>query len=321
VTTRTISRPAVTLGLLVGIVAVSTSAILARYAMGPSPEVLSAAPGAAPALAVAFWRTAGGALALAPLALRAELRGPPSVSRAHHGLLALSGVALGLHFALFQGSLALTTVASAVTLATMSPIFVGLGAWWLLRERATRRVWIGMGLTVVGAVVIGVADAAGHELGLRALVGDAMAFGSALAVTGYFLVGRATRRRVRAATYSALVYAWAALGLLAVCLASGVPLLGYSPVTWLALAGIVVGPQLLGHTVFNTLLSTVSATVIAIAVLAEPVGAGVLAWFLFDELPTAWFWAGAPLVLAGVTVATVTRRSGREAAEVTAVET
>lgn len=320
-TRQALSRPTVLLGLLVGIVAVSTSAILARYAMGTSPEVLTAAPGAAPALAVAFWRTAGGALALAPAALRAELRGPGSVSRRHHGLLALSGAALGLHFALFQGSLALTTVASAVTLATMSPIFVALGGWWLLRESTSRRVWIGMGITIVGAVMIGVADAAGHEFGLRALTGDAMAFGSALAVTGYFLVGRATRRRVRATTYSALVYAWAALGLVAACLSLGVPLLGYSPVTWLALAGIVVGPQLLGHTVFNTLLSTVSATVIAIAVLAEPVGAGLLAWFLFGELPAGWFWLGAPLVLAGVAVATVSRRSGREAAEVTAVET
>jgi drug/metabolite transporter (DMT)-like permease len=60
-------------------------------------------------------------------------------------------VALGLHFALFQGALALTTVASATTLATMSPVFVGLGAWWLLGEPTARRTWIGMALTVVGA--------------------------------------------------------------------------------------------------------------------------------------------------------------------------
>jgi drug/metabolite transporter (DMT)-like permease len=173
---------------------------------------------------------------------------------------------------------------------------------------------------MAGAAVIGLADAAGHDWGLRALAGDAMAFGSALAVTGYFLVGRATRPRVRAVTYSTVVYLWAALTLLAACLALGVPLTGYAPVTWLALAGIVVGPQLLGHTVFNTLLSTVSATVIAIAVLSEPLGAGLLAWALFDELPSGGFWVGAPLVLAGVAIATVSRRRGREAAEITATE-
>lgn len=314
-------RPVVVLGLLVGIVAISTSAILARYAMGGSPEVLTAVPGAAPALAVAFWRCAGGALALAPGALRAELRGPGSVSGSHLRLLALSGVALALHFALFQGSLALTTVASAVTLATVSPIFVALGAWWLLHEPTARRTWIGMALTIVGAVTIAIADARGFALGARALGGDAMAFGSALSVTGYLLVGRATRHRVRAVTYSAVVYAFAAAVLLVACLALGVELVGYTPATWLLLAGIVAGPQLLGHTVFNTLLSSVAATLIAIAILAEPVGAGLLAWLLLGELPTAWFWAGAPLVLAGVAIATTHRRRAREAAEVTITET
>jgi drug/metabolite transporter (DMT)-like permease len=303
-------RPVVGLGLLVGVVAISTSAILARVAMGEQPGVTTALPGAAPALAVAFWRTVGGAVALAPFALRDQLTAT-RVTRSDHRWLVLSGLALGLHFALFQASLALTSVASAVTLATASPVFVAVGAWWLLGEATTRRVWIGMALAMSGAITIGLADLAGHEVGGRAVTGDAMAIGSAVAMGAYLLVGRATRGRVHAATYSSLVYAWAALGLGAACLALEVPLWGYTPATWLALAGIVVGPQLLGHTVFNALLARVAATVIAIAVLAEPLGAGVLAWLLFAELPAPGFWLGAPLVLVGVGVATVRRPVGR----------
>jgi drug/metabolite transporter (DMT)-like permease len=300
-----LSRPTVVAGLLVGILAVSTSAILARFAMGDAPGVLTAAPGAAPALAVAFWRTLGGALALAPFAVRHHLRGRHTVTRRHHRLLVVSGLALGLHFALFQGALALTTVASATTLATMSPVFVALGAWWLLGEPTVRRTWFGMGLTLIGAVVIGVADARGGGHAPAALAGDVMALGSALAVTGYLLVGRAVRREVGAVTYSAIVYAWAAAGLWVACRVTGVALTGFDTTTWLLLAGIVIGPQLLGHTVFNTLLSTVSATVVSIAVLAEPVGAGLLAWLLLGELPVPWFFAGAPLVVAGVAMAVV----------------
>ena len=303
-------RPVVGLGLLVGVAAISTSAILARVAMGEQPGVATALPGAAPALAVAFWRTVGGAVALAPFALRDQLTTTSRVSRSDHRWLVLSGLALGLHFALFQASLALTSVASAVTLATASPVFVAVGAWWLLGEATTPRVWIGMALAMGGAVTIGLADLAG-EVGGRAVTGDVMAIGSAVAMGAYLLVGRATRGRVHAATYSSLVYAWAALGLGAACLALGVPLWGYTPTTWLALAGIVVGPQLLGHTVFNALLARVAATVVAIAVLAEPLGAGVLAWLLFAELPAPGFWLGAPLVLVGVGVATVRRPAGR----------
>ncbi|HSK23299.1 MAG TPA: DMT family transporter [Egicoccus sp.] len=317
---RPLPRPAVLFGLLIGALAVSTSAILARVAMGEDAGVATAAAGAAPALAVAFWRTALGALALAPVAARTR-RGAPPLSPVRRRQLLGSGLSLALHFALFQGALALTTVASAVTLVTMSPVFVALGGWLVLKERTSRRTLAGMGLTMVGAVVIGVGDAAAIDLGPQALLGDAMAFGGAVAITGYLLVGRVARRDVPATVYSCAVYAWAAAALLIVCLALGVPLVGYSTTTWLALLGIVVGPQLLGHTVFNTLLSSVPATVVSIVVLSEPVGAGLLAWLLLDELPAGAFAVGAPLVLVGVAIATARRRGSREAAEVTVTET
>lgn len=295
------SPAAIAAGLAVGVTAVSFAAILVRVALGDDPAVLMA-------LALAFWRTFGGAVALGPFALRDRRRADRPLTAIRRRQLAASGTFLAAHFALFLGSLALTTVASSVTLTTMSPLFVALGGWWLLGEPTRRRTWIGMGVTTLGAVLIGVADANAVDLGPRALLGDAMAFTAAIAATGYLLIGRVTRRDVAAATYSATVYGWAAVWLLAVCLALDAPLWGYDTVTWLAILGIVAGPQLLGHTVFNTLLSSVSATVVAIVVLAEPVGSTILAWLLLDELPAPLFWLGAPFVLIGVYVATARRR-------------
>ncbi len=272
--------------------AVSTSAILIRVALR------DAAP-----LAIAFWRTTGGAIALAPLAWRHRRRAP-AVTAPRMRQLAASGLFLGAHFALWLSSLELTTVASSVTLVTMSPIFVALGAWRFLGERTNRRTWTGMAITIAGALLIGLGDAADVSLGARAVAGDALAFGGALAVTGYLLLGRVARRDVPATVYSSIVYAWAALLLLVVSVATRTPLVGFSGTAWLAILGLVVGPQLLGHTVFNTLLSTVTPTVVSIVVLAEPVGATLLAWVLLAELPAMLFWAGAPLVLLGVFVAT-----------------
>ncbi len=309
-------RPMVALGLVVGILAVSASAILARYAMGDDPGVTTSPAGAAPALAVAFWRTALGALALAPFAIRNARRRRVPLTPQRHRQMAASGLALGLHFGLFQGALALTTVASAVTLATMSPLFVALGGWWFLKEPTGRRTWVGMALTMAGAIVVGVGDATAIDLGLEALTGDVMAFGSALAVTAYLLLGRVARRDTPTTVYASGVYAWAAIALLPVCLLSGTPLVGFDAPTWLAIAAIVVGPQLLGHTVFNALLSTIPATLVSIVVLSEPVGAGLLAWLLLGELPTALFAVGAPLVLLGVALATVRARAPVVADEV-----
>ena len=294
-----LSRPVVYGGLLVGVLAVSTSAILGTIVIGDPPSVRLA-------LAVAFWRVFGGALALVPFALRARRTHP--VSPRNVRLLMGSGAFLAVHFALFLGSLAFTTVGSSTTLATMSPIFVALGGIRFLGEHPERRTWIGMGLTMIGAIALGLADASDLSLGPRALGGDAMAFAAALAVTGYLLIGRRTRGEVHLSIYGVIVYGTAAAVLVVVCLSTATPLWGYTTTQWLGIIGMIVGPQLLGHTVFNTLMSTIPATHVSIAVLAEPVVATVLAWLWLGQLPASLFWVTAPVVLAGVAVATVRGR-------------
>jgi drug/metabolite transporter (DMT)-like permease len=249
--------------MAVGIAAISFSPILVRVA-------------ALPALALAFWRCFAGAALLAPFARRWAGGGRAEVAR-----LLAAGVFLAVHFALWNASLALTSVAASTTLVSCSPLFVGLGGR-LLGEPPNRRAWLGIAVAVAGAAVIGLGDAR-IDVGGRALLGDALAFAGSAAMAGYLLLGRAARRRLPVATYAASVYGVAAAVLLPACLLTGAALGGYP-----------------GHTVFNALLARVSATVVAVAILAEPVGATALAWLLLDELPAATFWLGAPLVLTGV---------------------
>jgi drug/metabolite transporter (DMT)-like permease len=282
------SGAAVAVWMAVGIAAISTAPILVRAA-------------ALPALALAFWRCLAGALLLAPFALRGSR---VRLERPERALLLGAGAFLAVHFALFNASLSFTSVASSATLVSCAPLFVGLGAR-LLGEPPTRRAWLGIALAIAGAVLIGLGDVGGGPAGdARApLLGDLLAFAGAAAMAGYLLLGRAARRRLPVSTYAASVYGVAAAMLLPACLLTGAQLGSYPAGSWLALAAIVAGPQLLGHTVFNGLLASVSASVVAVAILTEPVGATALAWLLFGELPAATFWVGAPLVLAGVWLA------------------
>ena len=277
--------------MVVGVAAISTSPILIRVA-------------GLPALALAFWRCLAGAVVLAPFASRGRVGG---LARADLVRLAASGVFLAAHFALWNASLGLTTVAAATTLVSMAPLFVGLGSVFL-GEAPGPRGWAGIVLATAGAVAIGAGDAAGLGGGSDAVAGDVLAFAGALAVAGYLLLGRVVRRRLSVSTYAASVYGVAAVVLLPACLLTGSSLVGYQAASWLALAGVVIGPQLLGHTVFNGLLAAVSASVVAVVMLLEPVIATALAWWLFSELPGPSFWAGAPMVLAGVWLATTGSR-------------
>jgi drug/metabolite transporter (DMT)-like permease len=285
------SRTSVGLWMVVGVLAISTSPILIRVA-------------AMPALALAFWRCLAGAAVLAPFA---QLGRAQRLARSDLVRLAASGVFLAVHFALWNASLGLTTVAAATTLVSCAPLFVGLGSVFL-GEPPGRRAWAGIVLATAGAVVIGAGDASGFGGGAEALWGDVLAFAGALAMAAYLLLGRVARQRLPVSTYAASVYGVAALVLLPACLLTGSSLSGYPAASWLALAGVVVGPQLLGHTVFNGLLATVSASVVAVVLLLEPVIATALAWWLFDELPGPAFWVGAPMVLAGVWLATTGSR-------------
>lgn len=291
-----LDRPAAVRALLVvGVTAVSFAAILIRVAQ-------------APVLALALWRCVGGSVALAPAAGRARVwPGPGDRAR-----LLCSGALLAVHFALFIGSLSLTTVASAVVFVATAPLFVGVGAAVFLREPPTGRTWTGMGLGVLGTIVIGVADATGGPaVSGTALLGDAMAFGAAIAVAGYLLLGQATRRRLPVSTYGLWVYGVAAVVLALAVTATGTPMTGFDTGTWLAIAGLIVGPQLLGHTVFNQVLNVVPATTVAVVVLSEPIGAGVLAYLVFGEVPPPLFALGAPFLLAGVYLAATGQTRGR----------
>jgi drug/metabolite transporter (DMT)-like permease len=287
-------RVAVGPALVVGVLAVSTAAILIRIAEAPS-------------LALAFWRCAVGGVVLAPAALRSRRRAP-ALDAGQWRQLAGSGVLLAGHFAAFVSSLSFTTVASAALLVALAPVFVGIGGAVFLREPPTRRTWAGMALAAAGAVVVAAGDLDARA-GDTALLGNVLALVAAVLVAGYLLVGRAARRRLPVSLYAGVVYGIAAAALLVACLVTRAPLAGYDTSTWWAIAGLVAGPQLLGHTVFNALLSRVSATVVAVVSLTEPVGASLLALLLLGEAPTARLWVGAPLLLTGVWLAATSRRA------------
>ena len=66
---------------------------------------------------------------------------------------------------------------------------------------------------------------------------------------------------------------------------------------------IALVPQLVGHSSLNWALGRVSATLVAVAVMAEPVGATILAWIVLGEARPPTSVAGGVLALSGVYLA------------------
>ncbi|MEJ2579721.1 MAG: DMT family transporter [Kineosporiaceae bacterium] len=250
----------------------------------------------APPLAVAFWRSAGGALATAPvLALRhrAELAVAPRVAR--RGAV-LAGALLAVHFALWLPSLRLTSVTASTALVTTTPVWtVGLAR--LRGAPVPRPVLTGVAAALVGVLAITGVDA-GH--GGAALLGDLLALAGGMAAAGYVVVGERVRRDLSTAVYTVLGYGSCAVLLAVAALVAGVPLAGWGPGTWAELAAMTVAAQLLGHTALNAALPAVGATTVSLAILLEVPGAALVAWAWLGVVPPWTVLPGAGLVLLGL---------------------
>jgi drug/metabolite transporter (DMT)-like permease len=180
----------------------------------------------------------------------------------------------------------------------------------LLRERLSRGLVIALLLAVGGSVIIGLGDAGA---GTHRLWGDALALMGAVAAAGYFLFGRQLRTRLSLLAYVAPVYSVAALVLMLIALLSSPALLPQQPQTWLWLFLLAVGPQIVGHSSLNWALRYLSATFVTLAILGEPIGATLLAWWLLGEAPSPWALLGGTLILAGIVIGSRAERA-REAA-------
>ncbi|MEJ7741051.1 MAG: DMT family transporter [Nocardioidaceae bacterium] len=289
------ARSATTLAWVgVGVLAVSLS--------GP----LMAAATAVPALAMAFWRSGLGAVALIgpAIARKEELR---RLSREQVRQCCLAGVMLAAHFATWVSSLTYTSVASATALVCLQVGWVVLLAR-LSGERPSSQVWAGLAVALVGVLVVSGVD---FTISSRALLGDGLALLGGIFAAVYTITGGKAREGMSTTAYTSICYSTSAVVLLAGAALSGVRLWGYDARSWLLIVAVTVVAQLLGHSVFNHLLATISPTVVSLTLLLEVPGAALLAGVLLGQAPPTAVYGGLGLICLGL--ALVVRARSRAA--------
>lgn len=298
-------------GLVVAVLAISTSAILVRWSEAPS-------------LVKALYRVVFTTLLLAPFAFTrhgSELR---SLSGRDLLLACASGLALAVHFAAWFESLRWTSVAASVTLVQSQPVFVAAGAAVLLDERIGRRKVVGIAVALAGMVVMSGGEllSGGAVAGRRPLYGDGLAVLGAATLAAYYLAGRSLRQRVSLLPYVVVVYAVCAVALFGFALAGPLlsgrsatlaPLLfDYPTREWILFLAMAVGPGIFGHTVVNWALAHLESSVVSVSLLGEPLGSTLLAIYFFAEVPGVATVVGGAVVLAGIYLTT---RGGETASE------
>ncbi len=210
------------------------------------------------------------------------------------------GLLLGAHFGLWITSLKVqgVSVTSSVVLVTSHPIIVGALSHLVLKERIGRTTAAGIAVGLVGVMLIGIGD---YGLSTTTVGGDLLALLGGVMVGLYLLAGRHFRQRISVLTYVLVVYASAAALLTVAALATG----GMQPsgdigkefILFLLLALV---SQVGGHTVYNWCLKYVTAPVVSVSFVGEPVGAAILALVLLGEIPSFLVILGAIAALSGI---------------------
>ncbi|WP_096270946.1 DMT family transporter [Paucisalibacillus globulus] len=273
------------IAIVIGVLSVSTSAVLVKLA------------GNAPAAIIANYRLLLAVLLMTPIMLWKYRHEFKLITKKDWFLSSLAGIFLAFHFILWFESLNYTSVASSVVLVTLQPIFAFLGTYLFFKERFSAGAIISMVIALFGSVIISWGD---FQVSGMALFGDILAFIAAIAVTAYFLLGQNARKRLSLMTYTYVVYGVSSITLILYNLLLQNPFFGYSTDYWLVFLALAVIPTFFGHTLFNWALKWLSTSTISMAIVFEPIGASVLAYFILGEKITWSQWLGGTIVIFGL---------------------
>ncbi|HVQ30463.1 MAG TPA: DMT family transporter [Vicinamibacteria bacterium] len=276
-----IDRRSPYLVLLLAVAFVSVGSVLVRLAQ-------------APPLAVAFYRVTFATLLIAPLAWPDARRSLGSLSSRSRLLLVASGIALALHFATWIASLSYTSIASSVLLVNTAPIFAVILSRLFLHERVSGAVLAAIALAIVGAGLIALGDWGRSP---SSLGGNLLAVAGAVTLAAYHVVGRGLRDTLPLYAYVLSVWGIAALTLAVIVRAFGTPFAPYPARTFLVLLTLGLVPTVLGHGLVNRALRSLPAPTVGLFLLGEPIGASILAFFLFHEVPSGSTMLGGLVVL------------------------
>jgi len=280
-------------GVSIGIVAVSFASIFIKFCND------------VPSIMIATYRLTLSSIILLSIAKSKGMR-LSSFGKKHLLMGMLGGFLLSLHFFFWISSLKLTSVASSVVLVATNPIFVGIFSYLFLKERQPAELIVGIILSFLGSIIVVVGDSGLRGLSAQNpsfLLGDILAFLGAVTASGYLVIGSRLREEMDVLPYTSMVYTFSASFLLITSISLGLPFTGYRPGSYFYMVLLAILPQLIGHTAFNWALKHLKASMVAITILGEPIGASILAYIILGETIGSFQSIGIILVFLAIIIA------------------
>ena len=256
--------------------------------------------------------------AVASIVLLPLLRGLTPAERAVNGgdrwkIVGLGLIGNTLYQIFFITALANTLPANAALILATPPIFIALiGALFKL-ERLTWLAWLGIFLSFGGIalVVLGSTPAEPSSSAANPLLGDLMALGAAVMWALYTLLAAPVLKRHPPIKLTALTVTAGALPLIAIA-APSLLTTDWASVglnVWLGVLYCGALAIALGYVIWNRAVQHVGAARTAVYSNLIPVLVALIAWLVRGDPLTVYHGAGAIIILTGITLTRLGRRT------------
>jgi drug/metabolite transporter (DMT)-like permease len=283
--------------LVFGVFAASTSVLMIRWS-DEHP------------LLVGSYRLLIAAALLVPLFLRDLRRRGRGYTLSDFSPTLLPALALALHFTAWIAGARMTPAANATLIVNMNPVAMPLFAFLLYREVITLRELAGTAIALAGVVLLGISD---FRMSGGTLAGDLLCFGSMVLGTLYLALARKYRSRGSLWLYVVPLYAVSGMFCFVLSLFFTNPFKPYTLNNLLNILALALLPTIVGHTVFNYAMRKFRGQPVALASLGQFVFAGVLGYFLLDEVPAPLFYVSSVLAAGGACLAIPRSGNGQAA--------
>jgi drug/metabolite transporter (DMT)-like permease len=146
-------------------------------------------------------------------------------------------------------------------------------------------------------------------ISLRAFMGDLVAIISAALAAMYMMAGSKAQQNLETTSYTTICYFVCAVTALPFVVLGGFNFWNFTANQWWIVLGLIVGAQILGHTMFNSALKRVSPAVVSLIIFFEVPVSSVLAIWWLDQRPPIGILPGIILILTGCALVVLRTRT------------
>ena len=272
------------IALAVGVLCISVFPILVKLNL--TPGVISA-----------FYRMAVASVCILPYVLLTKQFKITAKKPFFYAILC--GVIFGLDVAVWNIAIQESTATQATLLTNLSPVWVGIGAFFFLKDKPTKNFWIGTIVAILGMMML-VGFKTFINLDFNLAFGFAVLSGMLYAV--YMLLSKNILNQMNVLTFMTTSVVASTVFLGALSYAINEPFTGFSNAGWFVLVVQGLVCQLLAWLLISYATKHMRATRVSVSLLGQAILASFLAWLFLDEAISLQMVIGGLVLLFGIRI-------------------